>query len=218
MKISWYGQSCFKIETEKAKIICDPYSESIGLQLPPLTADIVTVSHQHSDHNNTKVVSGIAQKRPVIFSGPGEYEAMGINFEGIPSFHDSKSGAERGLNTIFKISADNLKICHLGDLGHILTNLELEKIAEIDILLVPVGGVFTIDAEQASEVISQIDPKIVMPMHYQIKDLSVGLDPLEKFAKVEGVKDFQAKESFNAIEKNLPTEEREIVILRALKK
>ena len=184
MEIKWYGQSCFEVKTQDATLVFDPYCQDIGLKLPKLVADIVLISHQHSDHNNVEAVSGMSKdKKPFVVSNPGEYEVSGVYILGIPSFHDKSEGAERGLNTIYTVDGENIRLCHLGDLGHNLSNGELEKIGDVDILFVPVGGEYTIDAVKAASVINQIDPKIAIPMHYKISGLNLDLDDLENFAR-----------------------------------
>ncbi len=185
MKISWYGQSCFKIETKKAVIATDPFNKEIGLTPPRFKAEIVTVSHQHSDHNNVSSLKG----NPFIIEGPGEYEFKDITVRGINSFHDQSQGKKRGLNTIFVIEVEDMRICHLGDFGQKeLTNEQLEELSEVDILMIPVGGVYTINGEKAADVINQIEPKIVIPMHYKIPNLKVDLKKVDSFIKEMGTK------------------------------
>ena len=216
MNIIWYGQSCFKLSSstknsagEPIVLITDPFDKSIGLNPPRTSADIVTVSHQHHDHNNTSAIKG----NPFIIDGPGEYEIKGITIEGIPSFHDKKQGAERGNNTIYVIKIDEIRICHLGDLGHILTNGQLEKINGIDILMIPVGGTYTISWSEADTVVNQIEPRVVIPMHYQLPGLKIKLDPVDKFCKEMGV---SAKETFSKIslkKKDLLQEKTEVRVM-----
>ena len=175
MNISWYGHSCFKIQTrpqrgsEEIIIFTDPFSKTIGLRPPQGNANIVTISHSHSDHNNFSSLKG----SPFVIDSPGEYSVSGIQIEGIDSFHDKNNGTERGRNTIFIIKSEDLKICHLGDLGHTLSEDQVEKIGEIDILMIPIGGTYTISPKEAEEVVGQIEPKIVLPMHYAIKGLEI---------------------------------------------
>jgi len=209
MEISWLGQSCFQIKGEKVTIVTDPFDPSIGLKLPKkLEANIVTVSHNHFDHNNIKAVSG----NPFVIDGPGEYEVAGINIYGIKSFHDEQNGALRGPNTIYLIEAEDLKICHLGDLGHLLPDETVEELEDVDILMVPCGGIYTIDAEAAQKVINQIDPRIIIPMHYKIEGLNINLDPLDKFCHELGI--CKKPQDKLVIKKSrLPAEESEVIIL-----
>ena len=187
MIITWQGHACFKIQdktgTDSITLMTDPYDKSVGLKLPNLEADIVTISHEHADHNNRAAFRG----QPYIIDSVGEYDIKGVMIEGVKSFHDDKNGAERGDNIIYRIEMDGITICHLGDLGHVLDNKQLERLEGIDILLIPVGGKYTIDAKKAVEVISQIEPRIVIPMHYKTKDLKFDLDDVDKFIKELGV-------------------------------
>ncbi|TSC94671.1 MAG: hypothetical protein CEN87_392 [Parcubacteria group bacterium Licking1014_1] len=177
-KISWAGQSCFQISVSNSKehsadIVIDPFDESIGLKLPNFSADILLVTHQHHDHNNIKGIKGA----PFLVSGPGEYEVKGVFIQGIPSFHDDKEGKEKGQNTIYTIETEEMKFCHLGDLGQKqLTDEQLEKIGAVDVLMIPVGGEFTISSQEAQKIVSQIEPKIVIPMHYGLPKLKIKLD------------------------------------------
>lgn len=212
MYISWFGQSCFKIQGKEVTIVTDPYDAGIGFKLPRMMADILTVSHDHYDHNNVAAISG----SPFIINSPGEYEVKKVFIYGISSWHDNKQGAERGPNTIYLIEFEELKIVHLGDLGGPLTDDQLEKLEGVDILMIPVGGVFTIDAKQAAEVISQVEPRIVIPMHYRISGLKVKLDNLDKFAKEMGIKEGEPEEKFRINKKDLPQEETKVVILKKL--
>ena len=183
MIINYFGQSYFKLESRGIVIAIDPYSEEIGLKPPRFKADIVLISHDHPDHNNLKAILGDY----FLVKGPAEVEKSGIFIEGLMSFHDSRGGRDRGLNTVFVLEAENLRIAHLGDLGEkILKEEILEKLSDIDILMIPVGGNFTIDAEAAVSVINQIEPKIVIPMHYALPGLKIKLDSLDKFLKVFG--------------------------------
>jgi len=210
MYITWLGQSCFKIQGKNAAIITDPYQPAIGLTLPRLTADIVTVSHQHKDHNNIEAVSG----NPFVVTTPGEYEIKNVFIQGIPSWHDEKDGNERGANTIFLFSLEEMKLAHLGDLGTVLSDEQLEKLEGVDVLLVPVGGVYTIDAKKAVEVINQVEPRLVIPMHYQINGLAYKLQPVSRFCDEMGVKVNGAEEKLRITKKDLPVEETKVVILK----
>jgi L-ascorbate metabolism protein UlaG (beta-lactamase superfamily) len=188
-KISWAGQSCFQISVSnsrdhEANIVIDPFSDEIGLKVPNYSADVLLITHEHKDHNNIKGVKG----DPFLIQGPGEYEVKGVFVQGIPSFHDDKDGKERGQNTIYVVEAEDIRFCHLGDIGQKqLTDEQLEKIDRVDILMIPVGGNGrTVSSVEASKIISQIEPKIVIPMHYSIPKLKYELDDISKFLKTMG--------------------------------
>lgn len=216
MNIIWQGQSCFQIITQRGKnnqvrIVIDPFSEEIGLKLPKLEADILLVSHNHYDHNNIKAISG----NPFLIEGPGEYEIKEIFIQGISSFHDNCQGRERGENTIYTLEAEGMKICHLGDFGQKeLTSEQLEKIGDIDILMIPIGGIYTIDSKGAIKVMSQIEPKIIIPMHYQIPKLKIKLEGLEKFLKTMGIKSIEPLNKLSIKKKDLSEEEVKIIVLK----
>ena len=216
MQIFWKGQACFSLvvsqaKQEQVKIVIDPYDESIGFKLPSMEADIVLISHEHPDHNNAKGVSG----SPFVASFPGEYEVKNIFIKGIPSFHDNSQGKERGQNTIFTIAAEDMRLCHLGDLGQKeLTSEQVDKIGEVDVLFIPVGGVYTIDAKEASAIVSQIEPKIVIPMHYALPRLKFKLGEVEQFLKVMGVKESDPEQKLLLRAKDLIGDEMKIVVLK----
>ena len=194
MDITYLGHSSFKIKTKTATVITDPFDpKMVGLKYSGVEGDIVTVSHAHGDHNAADKVAG-AKK---VFEGPGEYEVMGVSLIGYPSFHDSKKGEERGKNTIFVIEAEGLRIAHLGDLGHVLSDDLVNELGSIDILMIPVGGVFTIGPKDAVEIVGKIDPYFIIPMHYAVP----GLNP-ETFAGIGAVEPF-LKEIGMTVE-NLP--------------
>jgi len=218
MEIIWYGQSCFLVRCKEVSIVTDPYyADYTGLKLPKnLKADIVTISHDHRDHNNKDGVLGQDEKKPFVIDGPGEYGLKGVEIIGVSSFHDTKQGAERGKNTIFVFNLEDLTVAHLGDLGHTLSDKEVEDLNQVDILFVPVGGNYTIDVIGASEVINQIDPKIVIPMHYKIDGLSsnLAIDGLDKFKKEVGESSGPI-DLLKITQKDLPEEERKIIVLKA---
>ena len=178
MKITWLGHSCFKIESDGGKIIVtDPFDEAVGYPLPKEKADVVTVSHDHHDHNNVKVLKG----DPAVVRGSGKQTAAGIEFEGIATYHDEKGGKLRGKNTIFSFEMDGIRVCHLGDLGHLLGEKEAAALCDVDVLMIPVGGVYTLDAEGAKKVVGQIRPKVVIPMHFMTPALTFEVDPPDRF-------------------------------------
>lgn len=210
MDIYWYGQACFKIKGKNATVIIDPFdSEFVGLKLPKdMDSNIAIKTHDHKDHSNIESVTG----DPVLITGPGEYEIKGVSVTGVGLFHDSKEGAERGKNTIYNINIDNLNIVHLGDLGHILTEDQAEEVGNCDILLIPVGSVFTIDGKMASEVVSQLEPRIVIPMHYKVEGLKFDLEPVENFLKEMGVENAVPQPKLSITKDKLPEEPQVIVL------
>lgn len=179
MDISYIGHSSFKIRTKSATVITDPFDPaSTGIKFPPQEADIVTISHDHADHNYLEKISGYKK----VVAGPGEYEIMGISIIGISTFHDDKEGSERGKNTIYVYESEGLRIVHLGDLGHALSESQIEALGEVDILMIPVGGVYTIGPKEASDLVSAVEPYFVIPMHFG----GDKLQPLEAFLKEVG--------------------------------
>jgi len=212
MIITWQGHSCFKIQDkigpEGVTVVTDPFDKKIGLKVPNFEADIITVSHQHNDHNNISALRG----KPFVIDSPGEYDRRGVLVEGIDSYHDQQSGEDRGSNIIFRIEIDDISIAHLGDLGHPLDNFQLERLAGTDILLIPVGGKYTINAEQAVAVIAQIEPRIVIPMHYKVKDLQLDIEGVDKFVKALGITP-SYEEKLKISKRDLPQEDMELVIL-----
>lgn len=217
MLITYLGHASFKIQckpnAEEVSIITDPFEEKMtGLKMPHLQADIVTVSHQHTDHNNIAALRG----ESFVISQPGEYEVKKVFIYGIPSWHDKVQGQERGSNTIYRFEAEDLVLVHLGDLGHTLSDEQIEKIGEVDILLIPVGGVYTINAKEAVELVNQLEPRIVIPMHYQVSGLKLKLDSVNNFVKQSGLKP-ENLDKLRINKKELPLEETRLIILAAAK-
>ena len=203
MEITWLGHSCFRLKGKRATVLTDPYPPEVGYSLGKPQAQVVTVSHAHDDHSYVEGVSG----KPKVVSGPGEYEISDVLIIGISTFHDNEGGQKKGKNTVYLIDLDEISICHLGDLGHVLTPEQVEEIDDIDVLLIPVGGVFTIDAAVAAAVVRQLEPKIVIPMHYQTEGLSWAfedLDPVERFLKEIGAQNIQPQPKLSVAKSNLP--------------
>ncbi|UCH86497.1 MAG: MBL fold metallo-hydrolase [Dehalococcoidia bacterium] len=167
MKVKWLGHACFLLTSDSGlRIITDPYTPgAFGLEYAPPaeTADIVTVSHDHADHNNVAAVKG----NPQVVQGVGSHEAKGVRFKGIAAAHDESSGKDRGANTIFCFALDGINICHLGDLGHDLSDQTVTDIGDVDVLLIPVGGNFTIDAPVANGICKKLAPNLIIPMHFK---------------------------------------------------
>lgn len=177
MIIRWLGHSCFYCEGEGASLLTDPFDQEVGYALPGVEVDVVTVSHEHYDHNAVGLLPG----HPEVIRGPGSHRFKSLKIKGIPVFHDEVRGAKRGENTIFTWEMEGIHLCHLGDLGHLLDETALKAIGKVDILMVPVGGVYTIDASGARDVVAQLQPRLVIPMHYSTPHLSFDLDPLKDF-------------------------------------
>lgn len=212
MLIKYLGHSAFLIKNkEGVRIITDPYSATRGIHYKPIdeNADIVTVSHEHWDHNAVDSVGG----NPVVVRGEGKRNIRGTTISGIPTFHDKKRGKERGKNTVFVLDTDGLRLCHLGDLGHKLDEEQISLIGSVDICLIPVGGYFTIDAKEAKEVIESIQPKVVIPMHFKTSAIDFPIAGVEDFLKdVERIKRVDSPEY--EIEKDKLPPEREVVVLK----
>lgn len=203
MDIYWLGQSCFKIKGKNTTVIIDPFDPAFtGLKLPKdMKADVVLSTHAHADHN---FISAIADM-PLIITGPGEYEKSGVSIIGIGTFHDKNQGTERGANTIYQIMIDGVSVVHLGDLGHVLTEGQLGGIDPVDILMIPIGNKYTLDAEDAAKVVSQLEPKVVIPMHYQIQDLKIeGLNGIEPFIKEMGAENIKPQPKLSVTRDKLP--------------
>ena len=213
MEISWLGHACFQLRGKRVTLITDPFSpqlagypEGEAPQLGKLTASIITISHDHPGHNYAAGVSGNAY----VVHGPGEYEISDVLITGVASYHDDKHGKERGRNTMYVIHMDDLVICHLGDLGHTLREEQLEEVADADILLIPIGGPNTINVLQAVEVSSQIEPHIIIPMHYH----PAANEPLDKFCREMGIETFSAQPKLTVTRTNLPAETQVVVLSR----
>lgn len=210
MEIDWLGHACFRLRGKEGTIITDPYSKDIGLSFARPRGDIVTISHDHPGHNFEKGVKG----EPKIIRGPGEYEIKNIFVTGIQTAHDKKGGKERGKNTVYVFDLDDLTIGHLGDLGHVPTQSQIEALGNVNILLVPVGGVSTISASEAAEIVSMLEPQIVIPMHFAHPDLAFKLDAATKFFKEMGIKSPEAVPSLKVTKDSLP-HETQVVLLEA---
>jgi L-ascorbate metabolism protein UlaG (beta-lactamase superfamily) len=180
MEISYLGHSCFKISGKNINILTDPFDPTVvGLKLGKQDADVVTISHSHRDHSNLGIMKN---EDYLVLDSPGEYEVKESEFVGVEAYHDETNGSERGKVTMFTMEVDGVKIAHLGDLATVLTSAQLESLDGVDILLVPVGNKYTINAETAIKVVNQVDPKIVIPMHFKAGSMT-DLAPVETFFK-----------------------------------
>lgn len=204
MEITYLGHSCFKVVGKKISVLVDPFDATkVGIKLGKQDADVVLVSHEHFDHNDLSVLKNDF----LLFDSPGEYEARESEFAGVKTEH----GDEQGNNTIFAFDVDGVKVCHLGDLGTELKSDQLEKIDGVDVLMIPVGGKYTIDAKTAVKVIAQIEPKIVLPMHYKAGNMT-DLADLKDFLGEMSVEPI-AQEKLKVTAKDLP-EKLEVVTLK----
>lgn len=182
MNLQWLGHSCFRlVESTGTVIITDPYDKSlVGYELPRFNADVVTSSHNHEDHNNLKGVDG----SPMYINRAGFFDIMGVQITSIPSYHDNIQGKKRGQNLIFKFRLDGIDVCHMGDIGEDCSAIITDKILPVNILLIPIGGLYTINPEQAKEYISILMPEIVIPMHYKTSDSLNNIEKLDAFTKL----------------------------------
>ena len=179
MEIVWLGHSSFRIRAREATVITDPCPPSTGYDIGKPTADVVSLSHAHDDHTYLKAVAG----KPIVVDGPGEYEISGAFLTAIPTYHDGEKGGERGKNLVFVIEMEGIKICHLGDLGHVPTADQAEGMTGADVLMIPVGGDSTIDGAKAAEIVPTLDARIVIPMHYKTPVTKGDLESADRFLK-----------------------------------
>lgn len=211
MELTWLGHSCFRLRGKEVTLVADPPSPSTGYSLGRLSADIVTISHDHPGHNYVRAVSG----DPYIIRGPGEYEIRNALISGFQTYHDEERGARLGRNTVYLYHIDDLLICHLGDLGHLLNSREQEEVNGCDVLLLPVGGGNALDAKKAVEVVSQIEPQVIIPMHYAtpaLKPSAGPLDPLDKFCKEMGVEAAEPLPKLSLTRGSLPPEPQVVLL------
>ena len=215
MDIKYFGHSSFYIRTKTAKIVTDPYdSVYTGLKFPKTEADIVTISHDHNDHNSLVDIKG----EPLVLTWPGEFEKNQVRITGFQSFHDKKNGEERGENVIYKFEADDFTILHCGDLGHMIPDEMIDQIGSVDVVMIPVGGLYTIGPVEAVKVLNEIEPSIVIPMHYGQEGLKSetfdGLQPLEAFLKEIGALDVETIEKLTLKQEDLTGESTRVVVLQ----
>ena len=208
MEITWLGHSCFLIGGKEKTIITDPCHPDLGYHLGEPEADIVTVSHFHPGHS---YIEGVADE-PKQIKSPGEYEIGGIFITGVATFHDDKKGDLKGKNTIYVIEMDGITLCHLGDLGHPLGPQLVEELGDIDILFLPVGEISTIPVDTAVEIVRQLEPPIVIPMHYKTKAFTGNLSLVDKFLDKMRIRELEAKPKLSITSSSLPTTTQTIVL------
>lgn len=209
MEITWYGRACFRLRGRDATVIADPCPPATGFVAGRHDVDLLTISHQHADHAYTRSINA-----GLTLTRPGEYEFHDLLVTGVRTFHDGAGGSERGENIVFTVEVDGVHICHLGDLGHLLTEEQITEIGPVDVLLVPVGGNFTISPAEAAEVVAQVTPKLVIPMHHAVDGASADLQGPEKFLHEMAVTDQVRQPKAQVTPSSLP-EETQVVLLEA---
>jgi L-ascorbate metabolism protein UlaG (beta-lactamase superfamily) len=208
VEIIFLGHSCFRLRGKEVALVTDPFQSPQYAEPLKAQADIVTISHDHPGHNNAAAVGG----EPRVITGPGEYEIRGVLISGVAAFHDGESGKQLGRNTLYVIQMDDLRLCHLGDLGHVLSTEQVDEIGTVDVLFVPARG-HVLDTVKAAEVISQIEPSIIVPMHYSSSD-EAGLASIEKFCHEMGLRQIVPQPKLNVTRASLP-QETQVVVLDA---
>lgn len=212
MIISWYGHACFRLDVRDTTIAIDPFPKELGLTPPRFQASVILVTHAHPDHANVATIGG----SPLVITGPGEYEVRGVSVHGIPSFHDAAGGQERGLNTIYRIEAEGITVAHLGDFGERQLRTETaEALGDVDILMIPVGGGSTIDAKAAATIVREVEPRVIIPMHFRLPDLRHKLLPLDDFLKACSASRPERLDKLTIKKSGLTLDETRLVVLAA---
>jgi len=213
MDIKYIGHASFFIKTKNSRVITDPFDPKIGLKFPKQEADTVTISHHHSDHDFLGQING----NPLVIDWPGEFEKQEVRITGFSSFHDKEKGAQRGVNILYKIEAEGISILHCGDLGVVPDENFLEQIGEVNVLMVPVGGFYTIDANEAVEMVKKVEPSIVIPMHFNRPELDKTVfekvAPLEDFLKKIGAENAERTTKLTLKESDFGEEETKVVVM-----
>ncbi|MBC8274255.1 MAG: MBL fold metallo-hydrolase [Chloroflexi bacterium] len=208
MEITWLGHSCFRIKGKEITVITDPCHPSLGYSLSKLQANIVTLSHFHPGHCYTEAITSEFKEIKV----PGEYELKGVVITGIATWHDAVQGEKLGKNTVYLLEMDGMTLCHLGDLGHLLASELIEDMGDIDVLLLPVGGVSTIGGSTAAEIVRRLTPNVVIPMHYKTAALAKELEPVDKFLKEVGIKEQVSQPKLSVSRSNMPTSTQVVIL------
>ncbi len=216
MDIKYIGHASFILKSKTAQVVTDPYDpKKVGLKFPKTEADIVTISHHHPDHDYSDGISGT----PLVLDWPGDYEKMGVRITGFKSYHDKKKGAERGENILYKFETEELAILHCGDLGLVPDDSFIQELGEIHVLLVPVGGFYTISAQEAAEFVKKLEPNIVIPMHYKTashtEEMFKPLAPLDDFLKVMGTAAEEPLPKLTIKKDMIGEEEMKVVVLKS---
>jgi len=208
LEITWLGHSCFRIKGRGAVVLTDPYDSSLGYSLGKPQADIVTISHPHPGHSFREGVGGTRK----IVNGPGEYEIANVFITGIRTYHDAEKGERWGKNTIYLIEMEEMTLCHLGDLGHVPSPEQMEEMSNVEVLMVPVGGLSTIDAAAAAQTVRLLEPKVVIPMHFKTEAVKMELEPLSRFLKEMGLKEVAPQPKLTVTKSSLPQETQVVVL------
>ncbi len=208
MEIVWYGHSCFRLKTRGAIVVTDPCGKQVGYSISRMRADIVTISYDHPDYNNCALVQG----DPKVINGPGEYEVKGVFITGIGTPLKKIKAPERLRNTIYLLDFDGLTVCQLGTLDHVPSQAQLQALSNVDILLIPVGGVTTLSANGAAEMIGLLEPKIVIPMHYKTKAVQAKLEPVSRFLNEMGLPETTPRDSLEIDKSGLPSETQVVLL------
>ena len=208
MDITWLGHSCFRIRGREAALVTDPCPPASGYSIGKPTADIVTISHDHDNHNFKKAVAG----QPVVLDRAGEYEIKGAFVTGVTTYHDDERGAKHGPNIAFVVEMEGIRVCHLGDIGHTPTPEQVEELSGVGVLLVPVGGNTTIDEATAAEVVNILEPSLVIPMHYATPASKDKLATADRFLKEMGAKEIEAQPKLSLSRGSLPSETQVVLL------
>jgi L-ascorbate metabolism protein UlaG (beta-lactamase superfamily) len=208
LDITWLGHSCFRIKGKEVVIITDPVNPNTGYSTGKLRGDIVTLSHSHAGHSYIEAMDGEYK----VIKSPGEYEIKGIFINVFPSFHDNKNGAEKGKNNICLFEIEGLTICHLGDIGQTIPSNLTEEISDVGVLFIPVGGISTIDGSVAADIVRNLSPKIVIPMHYKTPEANKDLEPIDKFLKKMGIKEIESQVKLSVNRSTIPLTTQVIVL------
>lgn len=200
MEIKWLGHSCFRIKGKRTTVITDPFPPERGYSLGKPTADIITVSHEQPGHNYIEGVGG----NPRAITGAGEYEIADVIIIGVTTFKDKVDGKLVGKNTVYLMEIDEVSVCHLGDISHVLTDDQVEELGKVDVLFLPVGGKTSIDASMAAEIVRQLEPNAVIPMHFRTQRGDSELDPVDNFFKEMGLSNIEPQPKLNISKASLP--------------
>ncbi|MEX1061678.1 MAG: MBL fold metallo-hydrolase [Patescibacteria group bacterium] len=211
MKIEYLGHSSFKITHKTGVLVIDPFDPYVGLPVKKVEANLVLSSHDHKDHRYLESVTG----DPFVVTAPGEYEVGGVKVRGFSSYHDDQEGKERGRNTVYLFEVEGVSLCHLGDLGHLLSEQTVEEMGDLGVLFVPVGGIYTIDAPTAAKVVAQLEPRYIIPMHYRVEGMDKSfndLAPVKTFLEEMGIEDQEEVVKLEVSTGTLPEEPKVVVL------